>query len=35
MALEMMVAAGFVDGVMAATTPKGAYSTSVSPLSPV
>src|SRR5437016_5942153 len=34
-ALLMIVAAGFVDGVIAATTPYGAYSTSVSPLSPV
>ena len=35
MALEMTVAAGLFEGVMAATTPKGAYSTKVRPLSPV
>src|SRR3954468_16437734 len=34
-ALLMIVAPGFVDGVIAATTPYGAYSTSVNPLSPV
>ena len=35
MALLIMVATGLVDGVMAATTPKGAYSTRARPLSPV
>src|SRR6185369_5096423 len=35
MALEIMVAAGLLEGVIAATTPKGAYSTRVNPLSPV
>ena len=35
MALLMMVATALVEGVMEATTPKGAYSTRVMPLSPV
>ena len=35
MELLMMVAVGLVVGVIAATTPKGAYSVMVSPWSPV